>query len=67
MMNALEEVGGKEKLELLAERAQPDLLPILYSWPTRFDNTQAIELGFRRDESFVQIVSDYNEGLIRKP
>jgi hypothetical protein len=67
MMNALEEVGGKEKLTLLTEKEQPDLLPILYSWPTRLDNTQPIELGFKRDESFLQVVRDYNESLMIKP
>jgi nucleoside-diphosphate-sugar epimerase len=67
MMDALEQVGGKDKLELVTEREQPDLLPILYSWPTRFDNTQAIELGFQRDISFVQVVREYYESSNTAP
>ncbi|KAH8809339.1 hypothetical protein F5884DRAFT_795363 [Xylogone sp. PMI_703] len=63
MMNALEEVGGKERLSLLTEKTQPEILPMLYSWPTRFDNTRAIELGFIRDKSFVQAVIDYKDSL----
>lgn len=63
MMDALEKVGGKDKLALLSEKHDPALVPILKSWPTRFDNSQAISLGFKRDESFEQAVRDYKESL----
>ncbi|KAJ5723446.1 hypothetical protein N7488_001481 [Penicillium malachiteum] len=63
MMDALEKVGGKDKLSLLTEKEDPALIPILKSWPTQFDNTQAISLGFKRDESFEQAVKDYKEAL----
>ncbi|KAA8646393.1 hypothetical protein EYZ11_005233 [Aspergillus tanneri] len=59
MMDALEAVGGKDKLAFLKEKEDPSLKPILDSWPTRFDNTQAISLGFKRDTSFEQAVRDY--------
>jgi nucleoside-diphosphate-sugar epimerase len=65
MMDALEKVGGKEKLALLKEKTDPALLPILQSWPTKFDNSQAYSLGFKRDESFLQAVMDYKESLGR--
>ncbi|EAW21289.1 SDR family oxidoreductase [Aspergillus fischeri NRRL 181] len=61
MMDALENVGGKDKLALLKEKEDPTLRPILDSWPTRFDNSQAIALGFKRDSSFEQAVKDYYE------
>ncbi|KAJ5386576.1 hypothetical protein N7509_009117 [Penicillium cosmopolitanum] len=61
MMDALEAVGGKDKLSLLQEKEDPALIPILKSWPTQFDNTQAISLGFKRDESFEQAVRDYKQ------
>ncbi|KAJ5736035.1 uncharacterized protein N7483_001160 [Penicillium malachiteum] len=63
MMDALENVGGKDKLGLLKEKEDPALIPILKSWPTQFDNAQAISLGFKRDESFEQAVKDYKEAL----
>ncbi|OJJ44293.1 hypothetical protein ASPZODRAFT_144865 [Penicilliopsis zonata CBS 506.65] len=63
MMDALEKVGGKEKLSLLTEREDPALKPILLSWPTRFDNRQAIALGFKRDSSFEDAVRDYQQGM----
>ncbi|EAU35921.1 conserved hypothetical protein [Aspergillus terreus NIH2624] len=59
MMDALEKVGGKDKLAYLKEKEDPALRPILDSWPTRFDNSQAISLGFKRDSSFEQAVRDY--------
>lgn len=66
MMDALEKVGGKDKLKLLKEKEDTALLPILHSWPTRFDNTQAIGLGFKRDISFEEAVRDYKESLETK-
>ncbi|CEJ56118.1 Putative Nucleoside-diphosphate-sugar epimerase [Penicillium brasilianum] len=63
MMDALEKVGGKDKLDLLTEKEDPALVPILRSWPTQFDNSQAISLGFKRDESFEQAVRDYKVAL----
>ncbi|OJJ87464.1 SDR family oxidoreductase [Aspergillus glaucus CBS 516.65] len=61
MMNALEKVGGKEKLGFLQEKEDAELKAILLSWPTRFDNSQAFLLGFKPDESFEQAVRNYYE------
>jgi nucleoside-diphosphate-sugar epimerase len=66
MMDALEKVGGKDKLKLLKEKEDPLLLPILHSWPTKFDNTLAVKHGFKRDGSFEQAVLDYQQGLLAK-
>ncbi|PLB53201.1 NAD(P)-binding protein [Aspergillus steynii IBT 23096] len=63
MMDALEAVGGKDKLAFLKEKEDPSLKAILDSWPTRFDNAQAISLGFKRDASFEQAVRDYREEM----
>jgi nucleoside-diphosphate-sugar epimerase len=63
MIDALEKVGGKDKLAFLREEEDPALKPILHSWPTRFDNSQAIGLGFKRDSSFEQAVLDYKKSL----
>ncbi|KAL4957262.1 hypothetical protein BDW69DRAFT_156761 [Aspergillus filifer] len=59
MMDALAKIGGKDRLALLKEKEDPTLRPILDSWPTRFDNSQAISLGMKRDKSFEEAVSDY--------
>ena len=64
MMDALEKIGGKEKLGLIKEREDPTLKAILLSWPTRFDNSQALSLGFKPDDSFEQAVSDYYQSEV---
>lgn len=63
MMDALEKVGGKEKLALLKEREDPVVKKIVHSWPTRFDNSQALRLGYARDDSFEQAVRDFKDSL----
>jgi nucleoside-diphosphate-sugar epimerase len=63
MMDALVSVGGRDKLQLLSEKTDESLVPILRSWPTCFDNSQAIGLGFKRDISFEQAVRDYKDSL----
>ncbi|KAK2594238.1 hypothetical protein QQS21_008017 [Conoideocrella luteorostrata] len=63
MMDSLARVGGEDKLQLLREEDDEALKPILYSWPTRFDNARALGLGFKRDESFDDIVRDFKKGL----
>ncbi|KAL5000273.1 hypothetical protein BDV10DRAFT_163072 [Aspergillus recurvatus] len=63
MMNALAKIGGEDKLALLKEKEDPTLRPILDSWPTRFDNSQAISLGMKRDSSFEEAVRDYQLSL----
>jgi nucleoside-diphosphate-sugar epimerase len=55
-IEALRVVGGDEALRLI--RCEPDerVMRIVAGWPQRFDARRALELGFRADESFAQIV-----------
>ncbi|KAF5484675.1 D-erythronate dehydrogenase [Colletotrichum siamense] len=63
MLDALEEVGGKDKLLLVEEKDDPELNSLLYSWADHFDNSLAISLGMKQDTSFVQSARDYLETL----
>lgn len=63
MMDALEKVGGKDKLALLKEKNDPTLEPILRSWAYNVDCSTALKLGLERDESFEAIVREYVESL----
>ncbi|CAI0648298.1 unnamed protein product [Colletotrichum noveboracense] len=63
MLDALEEVGGKEKLLLVEEKDEPELRSLLYSWADHFDNSLAISLGMKQDTSFVQSARDYLETM----
>lgn len=66
MLDALAEVGGKDKLDLVKEEVDEKLKPLLYSWPHDFDNSLGLKLGMKQDSSFVQSVKDYAEGLKEK-
>jgi nucleoside-diphosphate-sugar epimerase len=63
MMDSLARVGGPDKLKYLTEEDDEKLKAILYSWPTRFDNSKALALGFKRDGSFDDIVRDFKREL----
>ena len=63
MLDALEEVGGKEKLALVKEEPVPDMRSVLYSWADDFDNSLALSLGMKQDSSFKQSVRDYIESM----
>jgi nucleoside-diphosphate-sugar epimerase len=63
MLDALEEVGGKDKLAFVREEDVPSLKSTLYSWADDFDNSLALSLGMKQDTSFVNSVKDYIETL----
>lgn len=63
MLDALEDVAGKEALVLISEKTDPAQEVILRSWATTFDNSLAYKVGFKPDSSFKQAVVDYKESL----
>lgn len=65
MLDALEKVGGKDKLNLIKEENDEVTEGILRSWADRFDNTLAYSLGFVEDGTFEQAVVEYKRSLGR--
>ncbi|KAJ9615900.1 hypothetical protein H2200_001977 [Cladophialophora chaetospira] len=63
MLDALEEVGGKDKLAFVKEEEVLELQSLLYSWADNFDNSLGISLGMKQDTSFLQSVRDYMETM----
>lgn len=63
MLDALSSVGGKEKLSLIKEKTDREAEAILRSWPTRFDNSLAYSLGYRKDQSFESTVMEYKSSF----
>ncbi|OAP57358.1 nucleoside-diphosphate-sugar epimerase [Fonsecaea erecta] len=63
MLDALEQVGGKDKLALVKEEPIPEMQSLLYSWADDFDNSLGLSLGMKQDTSFVQSCQDYLETL----
>nr|OQO24399.1 hypothetical protein B0A51_05779 [Rachicladosporium sp. CCFEE 5018] len=59
MLNALAEVGGKEKLGLVREEPKPEMQSLLHSWADDYDNSLALSLGMVRDTSFVESIHDF--------
>lgn len=64
IMDALAKVGGEDLLKFLKEENDTALIPILKSWPTNVDNTQALRLGYKKDVKFEDAVRDYKNTLI---
>jgi nucleoside-diphosphate-sugar epimerase len=63
MLDALEQVGGRDKLDLVKEEVVPEMQSLLYSWADDFDNSLGLSLGMKQDTSFLQSCRDYLETL----
>ncbi|KAJ4305023.1 hypothetical protein N0V90_000552 [Kalmusia sp. IMI 367209] len=63
MLDALEEVGGKDALAFVKEEEVPEMRSLLYSWADDFDNSLGLSLGMKQDQSFVDCVKDYVKTL----
>ena len=67
MLEALEEVGGQDTLRLVRrEEASVEIKQMLDSWPTEFDVSKALGLGFEPDQSFRGAVEDFAQSLREK-
>ena len=55
-IEALRAIGGDEMLRLIRYELDESVMRIVSGWPQRFDARRALDLGFRADESFAQIV-----------
>lgn len=65
IMDALSKVGGDGLLKLLKEENNASLIPIIKSWPINVDNSAAIKLGYKVDESVEDAVRDYKNTWIQ--
>ncbi|KAK2611987.1 hypothetical protein QQS21_001952 [Conoideocrella luteorostrata] len=66
MLQALEDVGGKEAVELVRrEEPSPEIRAMLDSWPSQFDVSKALGLGFVPDQPFLDTVRDFAGSLNR--
>ena len=64
MLQALEAVGGKKAVDLVKrEEASEEIRNMLDSWPTEFDVSKALSLGFEGDQSFQSAVQDFADSL----
>ncbi|KAL4914899.1 Metalloenzyme, LuxS/M16 peptidase-like protein [Aspergillus aurantiobrunneus] len=54
MLDALEEVGGKERRALVEERYDADVDRIVQTWSPHFNPVRALELGFSEDMPMIE-------------
>lgn len=61
MLEALENIGGREAVDLVEEKKDEATERIVESWPTRLETSLAKHLGFSEDVSLEQTLKDYLE------
>lgn len=59
ILDALVRVAGEDKLAYIEEIKDETVERIVGSWPTSFDISRALELGFQRDGLFDDAIRDY--------
>jgi len=64
MLDSLERVGGKEARDRVTLGADQRIMDIVCSWPGAFDVDRLLALGFRRDESFDDVVRQYRDEFV---
>lgn len=59
LRDALAKVGGEDKLQFVREKTDPEMERMLRSWPLRIDDSTAMRLGLKRDESAESLVREF--------
>jgi nucleoside-diphosphate-sugar epimerase len=60
-IEALRRAGGDEAVRLIRREPDETITRIVEGWPERFDARRAVDLGFRAETSFDEIVQAYVE------
>ncbi len=63
---ALRKVAGERAAQLIRRQPDETIMRIVAGWPQNFDARRALELGFRADESFEQIIRIHIEDELQK-
>ena len=59
MLDALRELAGPDVADRVRQTPDPVIEAIVWSWPARFDNTRAGELGLRPDSGIRAVIGEY--------
>lgn len=60
-IEALRRVAGEKTTGLIRRQADPTIVQIVQGWPRNFSAKRAVDLGFRADRSFEEIIRIYIE------
>ncbi|KAH7103698.1 NAD-dependent epimerase/dehydratase [Auriculariales sp. MPI-PUGE-AT-0066] len=63
ILDALEEVGGKERRALVDENRDEAIERLVLNWPDRLDTTRAFDLGLSADVPFKEAVKAFADSL----
>ena len=63
---ALRKVAGDKAARLIRREPDPTIMRIVEGWPQNFDTRRALELGFRADRSFEEIIRIHVEDELQK-
>lgn len=64
MLDALEEVGGKERRALVEEKYDAATDKIVQSWTPHFDTARAFKMGFAEDIPMVENIRQFSSGFV---
>ncbi|KAK2597954.1 hypothetical protein N8I77_012706 [Diaporthe amygdali] len=63
LLDSLAKIGGEDRLKYIREETDVDMERILRSWPLTIDDSTAVNLGLKRDESAESLVREYVESI----
>ena len=65
-IEALRKVAGDKVASLIRREPDPTIMRIVEGWPRNFDTRRALELGFRADQSFEEIIRIHIEDELQR-
>ena len=65
-IDALERVAGSDVVKLIKHQPDPTIQKIVSGWARNFDTKRSIELGFKAETKFDEIIKTYIEDDLKK-
>ena len=65
-IEALKRVAGEQVTKLIRRQPDEKIMRIVEGWPRNFDTKRALELGFRADASFDDIIRIHLEDELKR-
>ena len=65
-IEALRNLAGQKAVDLIKPQLDEAIAKIVAGWPEDFDPTRAIELGFKSESSFAEIIQTYIDDDLEK-